>query len=910
MKSLKKTPGCSRQWYPRNLRKLVGSTLFGLSALIVQVVPAFSGVTPLQSLDAPKYEIPARFRTSSRSLILGNIDPTRTRATLGAVHADVAVSRDLGRVSSSFVIEHLQLVLRRPQERQAAFDAFVDALHRPGSDVYHDWLMPAEIGAEFGPSSTDTDALRIYLESEGLQVNFVGKSGTLIDFTGNAGQVQKSFHTEIHNIITPNGERHYSAVKNASIPEALTPIVVGFVSMSDIAPQSGFQQATSQGPPSRKHPDYTTECSGSACHFVGPQDFYTIYNERPLIAAGTNNGGGVTIALLEQSDINTDDVTHFRTTFNVIPNAAALTVKHGSGSVFCSPPGMTADEHEAVLDAEWAGTTAPGAALLFMSCKSGATAGFLLSAEAVVDDNLASIMSLSYIQAEGSQADAILASNLWEQAAAQGQTVVVCAGDTGSATNIENEHQAIASNGIAVNALASTAYNVAAGGTDFQDSYNQIQGDSAYGPALYWSPSNSAGGSSALSYVPETAWNDSCAGSLLAASENAAPSAFCAANSTYGNQGGSGGVSVLNSRPSWQNGTVYGLPEAAGSYNYRLLPDLSLFASDGAAGWGHKLIFYQSDENPAMRYGGGTSFVAPELAGVFALIQQKIGSRLGQPNYALYSLAGTAFGVSTFNGSTCNGSGTSDNTGTTSSVPSSSCIFNDIVSGNNSQECTAGSPSCYSKGGTNGVLSLSTTTEQPAYPAAPGYDLATGIGSINVSNLVNAWPMTGFKLAVSPGSLSIAAGQSATTTVTVTPVNEFTSQVMLGCSGLPPGVSCSFSSSSVTPSGAPATSQLTIMTTAQSAALPIQSDSARFPTYATLFPMLALAFDIALRWNRGRQRFRPVTLLILLFTGTVLSGCGDHKSGTPEAYLVTVSGSSSGGAAVNQTSALIITITN
>jgi len=891
--------------------KFLNVALFALSGLIPQVVPALSQVIPRLSAEAPEQEIPARFRTSSRSLILENIDRGRTSATLGAVHGDVAVSRDLGRVNGSLLMDHLQLVLRRPKERQAAFDAFVDALHRPGSDVYHHWLAPADIGAEFGPSPSDTDAIRTYLESEGFTVNSVSKSGMFIDFTGTAGQVQKSFHTEIHNIITPNGENHYSAVKNASIPRALAPIVVGFVSMSDIAPQSPIQHAASQDPPSREQPDYTAECSGSACYFVGPQDFYTIYNERPLITAGTNNGGGVTIALLEQSDINTDDVTHFRTTFNVIPNAVALTVMHGSKSVSCSDPGVTtADEHEAVLDAEWAGTTAPGAALLFMSCKTASTPGYVLSAEAVIDDNLASIMSLSYIQAEATGSpEETLVSDLWERGAAQGQTVVVCAGDTGSATNIAGEHQSIASNGIAVNALASTAYNVAAGGTDFQDTYNQIQGDSAYGPALYWSPSNSEGESSALSYVPETTWNDSCAGSLLAASKSLAPSALCATNSTYGNQGGSGGVSVLNSRPSWQDGTVYGLPEAAGSYNFRLLPDISLFASDGSAGWGHKLVYYQSDASPPVRYGGGTSFVAPQLAGIFALIQQRIGSRLGQPNYVLYSLAGTAFGVSTFNGSACNGSGTTDNAGTTSSTPGSSCIFHDVVSGNNSQECTTASPDCYSSGGADGVLSLSTTAEQPAYLAAPGYDLATGIGSVNISNLVNAWPTLGFKLALSPGSLNIAAGQSATTTVTVTPVNEFTSEVMLGCSGLPSGVSCSFSSASVTPNGAPATSVLTITTTAQSAALPI-SDPARFSMFASLFPFLALGFNIVVRRNHGRRHFRPISFLIFLLAGMVFSGCGNHKSSTPEIYPVTVSGVSSGGAAVNQTSALTITITN
>jgi pseudomonalisin len=884
---------------------------------ILPAVPARSQEAPMASKPDSEAQIPARFRTAMRSLITKSIDPARTTPTRGAVSRGVAVLRDLGPVERSLVLDHLQLVLRRPAERQAAFDAFVEALHRPGSDVYRHWLKPDHIGTQFGPSPLDIEAVCSYLESEGFAVNHVGKSGMFVDFTGTAQQVESTFHTEIHYVITRDGQRRYSAVSEAWLPEALAPLLVGFASMSNIEPQSAFEPGGSPAISAQAKPQDTTTCSGSKCYYVGPQDFYTIYNEDALLAQGTYNGKGVTIALLEQSDINSDDVTTFRTTFNVVPNMPSLTLMKGISGT-CSDPGITAaDEHEAILDAEWAGTTAPGASLLFVSCAAGPTAGFLLSAEAVIDGNLAPIMSLSYINAEesGGSPENQMASSLWEQAATQGQTVVICAGDTGSAYNVPGMHQAIASQGTAVNGLASTPYNVAAGGTDFQDTYNQLQGDSSYGPARYWRSSNSAGESSAVSYVPETAWNDSCAGSLLATSLGLSPSGVCDMDPiTYENGGGSGGVSVINPRPSWQNGTVYGLPAASGVNNYRLVPDLSFYASDGSAGWGHRLLYYQSDATPPMRAGGGTSFVAPQVAGIFAVIEQKTGSLLGQPNYVLYSLAGTAFGTTTFTGAGCNGSGTTTNTGTTSATPDTSCIFYDIVSGNNSQECSAASPNCYSDQDADGVLSTSLTTEQPAYPAGQGYDLATGIGSANISNLVNAWPMPTFVMSVSPTTITIVAGQTGTATVTIAPVNGFSSSpVKLICSGQPPDASCSFSSSSVTPSGSGMTSELSITTTADAGALLRRSQFSKYPMYVIFLPWLAIAIRISARQHRNGRGIACSCLLVLVLTGSVCGCKPQHSSnsGTPAGtYTITVTASASGAAGISQSASVTVTITN
>src|ERR1700678_3943458 len=126
----------------------------------------------------------AEFRTTPRQLITQAVDRSRLATTVGAVSGEVATAQDLGARDPTAAMEHMQMVLRRPSERQSAFDAEVIALHQRGSPEYHRWLTPETIGVEFGPSAGDIATLTQYLESEGFTVNGVGKSGMFIDFSG------------------------------------------------------------------------------------------------------------------------------------------------------------------------------------------------------------------------------------------------------------------------------------------------------------------------------------------------------------------------------------------------------------------------------------------------------------------------------------------------------------------------------------------------------------------------------------------------------------------------------------------------------------------------------------------------------------------------------------------------------
>ena len=693
--------------------------------------------------------IRAEFRTAPRPLITQTIDRSRLAPTAGAVNRQALTAQDLGARDPSAPMEHIQLVLRRSAERQAAFDALVEALHRPGNPSYHQWLTPELVGTEFGPSAADLATLTGYLESEGFSVNRVGTSGLYVDFTGTVAQVQQSFHTEIHNLRLASGEEHFSAMSDAQLPEALAPLVVGFAALSDISSaHPNYRKKVAPAIPAARN-GLTTPLDdvSSSNYAVGPQDFYTIYNELPLLTASTPiNGSGVTIALLEESAITPGDVTNFRTTYGVVPaTPASLVVDTGYAGSCTAPRKLNSsnnnEEGEAILDVEWAGSVAPGANLIFMQCKTTTQEGILLSAQAVIENNLADVMSLSYGQLEGaSSTDDTLVNDLWEQAAAQGETVVVSAGDSGP--DVADDGNTYSTSGITASSFSTPAWNVSAGGTDFQDVYNGLEGDSAFGINTYWNSSNGSGLGSAKSYIPEMTWNDTCASSIYnsyAEGMSADGAKLCSVETSPYLAAGGGGPSKLYSRPTWQTGTVYGLPTTT-AYTNRLEPDVSLFASNGF--WYHDLPVYQSDVAPATSYAGGTSFVAPQLAGVFALIKQATGERLGQPNYVLYNMAGKQFGVGSFTGSSCNGSGASG-VSTTSSTPNSNCIFYDIQTGNISLDCQPGSTDCYTlSGGNYGILSTSTTAEDPAFPTNQGWDQATGIGSINIANLVNNWQNT------------------------------------------------------------------------------------------------------------------------------------------------------------------------
>lgn len=417
----------------------------------------------------------------------------------------------------------------------------------------------------------------------------------------------------------------------------------------------------------------------------------------------------------------------------------------------CTNPDTTDGELETALDAEWASAAAPLAQIYLVSCANeGPAAGVFTALQHLLngDYNAVGIVSISYGWCEvqnGLAANAAVAS-LYQTAVMGGTSIFVAAGDGGAAGC--DDKARIALQGINVDGWASTPYNVAVGGTDFADTYNGTN-------STYWNATNGQYYGSAKSYIPEIPWNGTCAGELITAYEKFAvpygPQSFCASANgqqllhVWGGGGGASSCAVQNNgicagwpRPSWQVG-VAGNP----SDHVRDIPDVSLHAAFGP--WGHSYALCMSDSHhdggPCFANGvpsagsGGTSFAAPIMAGVQALIDQYVNSLgEGNPNYRLYELASQQYGAS----------GTNACESSNPAAPSNpNCIFYDIITGDNVVACATGTPNCFgpvSAIGTGvGALSRSVSSFQPAYTAGPGWDFATGLGSIDVAKLVHNW---------------------------------------------------------------------------------------------------------------------------------------------------------------------------
>lgn len=693
------------------------------------------------------------------------------RVTLaGNIHPLARPELDRGAVAGSQPMTRILLLLQRSDTQEAALQTVLEQQQDKSSPNYHQWLTPAEFGAQYGLAHSDVQAVTQWLESQGFTVAKVYSSKMMIEFSGTAAQVQTAFGTPIHNFEV-NGKMYLANTGNPQIPAALAPVVAGVVSLNNFPRQSHVRVAGQArkiaGQPGLQ-PQFTMPNPGGGTGYfygVGPGDFATIYNSAGLIAAG-NNGTGQTIAVVGETNINIADVQQFRQLFGLPANfTSANIILNGED------PGITStdEEGEADLDTQWSGAVAPGATIDFVvSASTPASQGIDLSALYIIEYNLAGVMSESYGGCEGSLGVAGNAfyNSLWEQAAAQGITVVLSAGDGGSAGCDDFNTEEVATQGLAVSGLASTPYNVALGGTDFDDVSNG---------SAYWSPNNTTANASALSYIPEIPWNQNCAQLGLTGCGSSAP------QGSLNIVAGSGGASNLYSKPKWQMG-VTGIPNDS----HRDLPDVSLFASPGFDGNGY--IVCQADVGegaPCSLSGGltsflivgGTSAAAPAFAGIMALVNQYESAhggsaRQGNANPVLYSLVKKS-------GASC----------TSSATEAAGCIFNDVTHGNsywltyypgtvgtNSVPCQGGSLNCSSTvASANGVLVEPTNSKIEAWTVGAGYDLATGLGSVNINNLATNWGTvntvpTTTTLTLSPTTnITHGTGENVTVNVTVTP---------------------------------------------------------------------------------------------------------------------------------------------
>ncbi|HTG81555.1 MAG TPA: protease pro-enzyme activation domain-containing protein, partial [Geobacteraceae bacterium] len=384
------------------------------------------------------------------------IDDNDTVVLRGNVHSLARPEFDRGRTDPSLPMEQMILALRLPPAREAALEKFLAAQLDPASPDFHHWLTPDEFGERFGPSRDDTEAVTRWLASHGFTVEQVGRGRTWINFTGSSGTVERAFHTEIHDYFA-QGQLHHANARDPAIPRGLADLVGGIVSLHDFR-----RKAMNVG--SRPVPETSPGFTTGSTHYLSPGDFATIYNVNALYSAGID-GSGQTIAIVGRTHPPSSDWSTFRSMMGLPANQPQVIVNGPD-------PGDLGggEDTEADLDVEWAGATAKNATVLFVTSKSTATTdGVDLSAQYIVNNNLAPVMSTSFgaCEADLGRTENRFYDNLWKQAVAQGITSFVSSGDSGAAgCNLGGD---TTGSGQGINGLASTPYNVAVGGTEFSE---------------------------------------------------------------------------------------------------------------------------------------------------------------------------------------------------------------------------------------------------------------------------------------------------------------------------------------------------------------------------------------------------------------------------------------------------------
>jgi subtilase family serine protease len=728
---------------------------------------------------------PDRVTSQIDDRVLVSLDGNTHRAARDAAN-------DRGAVEADFAMPHMLLQLKRSAEQEAALQKAMEQMHTPGSPSYHSWFSEQEFDEQYGVSQNDVAKVTAWLEKHGFTVGGITPDGMVVDFSGTASMVREAFHTDIHRLELPGGERHVANMSDPQIPASLATVVVGPTSLSDFMPHADHvarRNVTAAESQTTKNsgPDYTAPNGSGSSYLFTPGDAQTIYNTTPLLAAGYT-GKGQTIGLIEDETAYDPDGTGispdwktFVDTFGLAKYGGKQTTSFPSGPIFCGQPGDYNDgtDVEVALDIEYASAMAPGANVVVEACQNGySTFGGLIAIENLVSATkiTAPVLSMSYgfCEAGNGAANNAAFSYAYQHGAARGVSIFVSSGDDGARAC--DDGNAASYYGVGTSGYATTPYNVAVGGTDFGDTYDHTR-------TTYWNATNNADYSSAKSYIPEIPWNDSCASELVAAflgyGKTYGATGFCAsplaATLTPQNTlqyidtvAGSGGPSNCYSgtpdssgvadgtcagqpKPSWQK--IVGNPND----NVRDIPDVSLFASNGI--WGHYIVLCASNPAESNSAGtqpctgapdtwsgaGGTSASSPMMAGIQTLINGYTKELAGNPNYLYYSLANTEYGST--GSAACNS--TKGTNGT------SGCIFHDVTRGDTNTPCTYYNPQtllafdCFDvandvninapAGVPLGVDSISTAAYKPTYGTNVGWDFATGIGSVNAWNLAQGF---------------------------------------------------------------------------------------------------------------------------------------------------------------------------
>lgn len=685
-------------------------------------------------------------------------------------------------LADSTRMNHLQLVLKRSAARQRALDQLITDQHNPNSARFHHWLTPQQFGDSFGVTDSDIATAKAWLISQGFTVNGVYPNKMQIDFDGTAGLVSHVFHTQENQYRFSDGSLHVANGHDISIPAALISIVNGVAGLNEFHPSAlhtpsrvarwnSSKKALTLQPTTEvrskglaiTEPDPGTQ-SGITRGLV-PNDLVTMYGIRTL---RTNNvvGTGITIALIENGRFTASSWNNFASVFNLTRYGGSLAQIQPSGPSTCTQPapGPNGEDSGALQDAEWSTAIAPGAVIVVASCAAANSNNLFGGIYAAATNLINGETRPDIISVDGSlgedftsETDKSAIDLMWAQADVEGISVFVPSGDNGPSQGAGN-FVIIGRAGVDANALATSPNVTAVGGTDTAD---VLDGTTK----KYFAPKPSIVGGSALSYVPEIPWNQSCGNGVAAkASGYSGAVAYCNAillgkvvdAPTYTFLAGGGGSSSINIKPTWQRQVHNSARDQS-----RDVPDVALFA--GSYGYDTLLVTCSQDfpcgpyVSGLLELNSGTSISSAMFAGIQALIDQGLAARglpVDQGNAAptLYALAADEYGAASGSAPTSLANCNSDN----GAIGTSHCVFHNITRGSTSSQCTElgymsppqPTSHCYFYYNDGQVkFGLTTTDANPtayspankAYGAQSGWSFAAGLGSVNATNLLIAW---------------------------------------------------------------------------------------------------------------------------------------------------------------------------
>jgi subtilase family serine protease len=808
----------------------------------------------------------------------------------GSVHPQTQRATDLGEVNSGMQMDSLTMNIGMSAAEQTELDALLAAQQDPTSPQYHQWLTQEEYGARFGLTDADLNSVSGWLTSQGFTIKGVAKSRNAIYFGGKAWQVESAFHTQLHQYKL-NDEMHFANATEIRVPAALGNVLLNVRGLNSFRLKPQLHK--------RAVPSYTVNTTSGIMNFLTPADWATIYDVNNIYTAGPGyTGKGAYVGVVGQTYAPSSDITNFRSaagmstpsfpSINTCPasNGSALcyvcidsTVSRCTGSSAIAPQ-SAGDRGEADLDIEWAGGIAKDATVVYVyapyedvykvvdpttqsyctqssDCEAGSTYNVFDALQRAVQDYkvpatnaVLPVISMSYTDCEASFSLNASYVNWVKQ--------------IGTQANSQGQTIVVASGDTGAAGCDSQNDDPA-----YQGLYATIPADSPYytgvggttlsgdesNPSLYWNETLKLL-DSALGYIPETVWNDTSVANGLGTS--------------------GGGLSEYYGQPAWQ-------PNMGATG--RMVPDVAFAASPY-----HDAYMTCSADNDSTEIGtdcasgfvssngyfdevGGTSAATPSFAGMLTLLVQVQGTGKGLGN-----INPTLYGYATTNPS----------------------VFHDITSGNSIIPCTveAKDPGC--------------TGSQMGYSAKTGYDLATGLGSVDGYQLylaLGSTPTGGtgtsgtgtgtapatYTLSSGLAAVAIADASSTTVTLTLSPSN-YTGAVTLTATSNSANVVASLSSTSVQLAGGVQSSTLTLTTTTSA-----EKHTPTRPWKSGGGVLFAVLLGVPFTLRQKRRALAMLLVALMIASAGFLVACGGGGSSsstkaqaTPRTYLVTVTATGAG----------------